>query len=1509
MLVSSPSDALGEAAEAGSGLGVKPVIEAIGALESVRDPKCYATASRLEDFMYGTPLTSEARHRKVGLQKAMIQRLWVDASELARAGSKASVDATAIQSATARYLGISQDESGGAKLILPDRPPISIKFDDLRQYSSIAYALRAILGVQQDLIFAPDERFLTLGEPAVDEIKRVVDLVTLAVLKEADQAARLRDSYEITAADLERSWRGLTSHVPELEAPTSEPPPAGPRKPAELSLLRQVIAQKLASYEAYNKISTPVFLRNIQVYFARYRWPSDPETSKDLKAAFTEAMVFFALDLYTGCQERAALRDQGAIRGEDVTGFASSFIPHRINEYEDALFFPALPPAERVEIESYDMDAFRDSGLHWRYLEAALDEPSLKATLEADPFAAELLVENIAQFGVLLLRMAGEAAGRARAATLSRQHIASAVQEIRARIQRNNAPPEVTEAQAAPDLGVDRLASSDLHPPRTRPSRSATSSRYFADVTEASGISLRHSSADWLHRLIRSYTIRDENVAVLAVPPAFQGSGVAAEDVDGDGLTDVLLLSGHGNRLYRNEGGGKFEDVTQAAGLRWRREEDGRPGEARQPIIADFDNDGHQDIFISYVDDDHRLYRNLGGWKFQDVTASSGLGGKGRVGGPVTAADFDGDGLLDIYVGNFGLYTEGIKPTLARRNINGLPNQLFRNLGGLRFRDVTAGSGVDNRGWTQALAHTDFDRDGRQDLIVGNDFGVNSYYRNLGDWKFVDFAPLMGTDKPSYTMNVGLADLNDDLFPDVYISNIVTMDKDQKYVHPGEDTPAALDARKMAKMRVVEANDLFLSRAKEGKLSSYRLSSAIGRGRSSTGWAWGASFLDVDNDGDDDLYVTNGMNECAVHSAENPYYVDPEGKSRDVLLPEDSKESNVFFLNAGGKLTNVSALSGVDLLGNSRAVAYLDLDGDGDQDMVLNNYHADAVVYRNNAESLGNNWLRVRLVGDPEKGSSRDAIGARIIARTEDGYRIWREVRGSEGYLTMHPKEQHFGLGKAPSASITVEWPGGATSEFDGVEASHRYVIEQATGEIRRLAAPHEPQEPQQLSVGDAEGPGGSLQPRHGLRGLDVRIQGVAAVRRQDHGATLGLRQRVLPREAGDPLEARAHGVLVEPVCEAGFGAEDGEVRGAVAPLLAKVAGPGDRDVEARDLQFLGRREAGGAQGMERSRHLVRADGHASRTTLDLDRGRFSRLGDRLGYCGRHDHRHHRRIWLDRGRRLHALQRSQQLRVLGPGAGLGRGRRSRCGRVGGRRLVLWRYRPCGRFWRRPSDDHGGSRLPSLRGAGAHLDAQADQRADAERPDRAERYQGTRGRTLVLGAGHDRSRPSRWLPSRLSTPLSIPRVARPLTPPRRGSSRWPRWPAFVRWPGRGARARSGRAGSSGASPSSCRTRGSGRPRGPRSDPDSWGSSRPLRMNRQRRRAHAGHDGADSSALCSSRPSAWRRPPGGGPAGAGRWSRRSPRRSRGRLPGRGHAPPRGAGSGGLRVPPRTPRPARG
>ncbi|NKB25227.1 MAG: hypothetical protein GKR87_12785 [Kiritimatiellae bacterium] len=444
------------------------------------------------------------------------------------------------------------------------------------------------------------------------------------------------------------------------------------------------------------------------------------------------------------------------------------------------------------------------------------------------------------------------------------------------------------------------------------------------------------------------------------------------------------------------------------------------------------------------------MYRNLGQGRFKDITEQAGLGGKGLVGGPATTFDFNNDGLLDIYITYFGDYPHGKLPTLERRNTNGLPNQLFKNVGQIHFQNVTTGSGVDNTGWGQAVTHSDMDGDGWQDLIVGNDFGVNAYYQNQKDGTFKDISKQIGTHKPSYTMSISMADLNRDQLPDFYISNIVTMNKDEKYVLPTKDTVIKFDAKKLAQMRVLEANDLFLSESQSDKGIRYVMSKAVGRGYSSTGWAWDADFFDMDNDSDDDLYVLNGMNEFNVYGSENPYYTDPrENKKRNVYIPVSIKESNVLFVNEKGVLRNVSEHSGTDLLGNSPSAAYFDYDLDGDLDIALNNYHEAAVIYRNNAEQFNRNWLKIELMGDPSQGVNRDAIGARLILMMDNDHQIWREVHGSIGYQSVHPKQQHFGLGKIEKATLMVKWPNGQTAVFKDLTANQYYLIKQEDGSVR----------------------------------------------------------------------------------------------------------------------------------------------------------------------------------------------------------------------------------------------------------------------------------------------------------------------------------------------------------------------------------------------------------------------------------------------------------------------------
>jgi len=1004
------------------------IFAGIEELEGDKDPKCYATASRLEDFMYGTPLSDEARYQKNKLQMRLAELVWRNSSD----GSD-NITPENIESYFAKIISFRDKQDGTQLLTFPHGAELEINSTDIRQYGSVAYSLRAILAVQQDSMMNPEEEPLRpLSGDALTTLKQKIDLATLALLQTADAYARSHDEYEITLENINRAWLALFKERKEeniepdqsvVSYSTSKPP-----------LLGKIIQQKINSYAQYNQISNQLFIRNMQVYFARLSWPTDKADAEIFRKGFIDALVGYAVELYKGVVELTAKNGHEVIQEEHVAHFIKHFTPYEINEYEDIEYFSNLPDG-KVTLESYDLDAFRDSGVHWVYLGYALESQEISQFLDSDPFAAELLAENVAQFGVLLLREAGLEGARAGKERLSLDLLAAAVQKIQDKISATlSSGPNTNRKQA-------RIHSVDS----TDRAAMGNSSTWFIDKTLSVGIDAMHRSSDWLNRLLRSYLRRDGNTGVITIPPAFGGSGVAVGDINNDDFPDILLLSGLGNKLYINDRKGSFIDVTRASGLEYIRVEDNHPGEPRQPLIADLNNDGWQDIVITYVDDNHRVYRNKGDGTFEDLTEIAGLGGKGLVGGPATVFDYDNDGLLDIYITYFGDYIHGILPTLSRINRNGLPNKLFKNLGDFRFREVQAG--VADAGWGQAVTHTDFNADDLQDLIVGNDFGTNVYYQNMGNGKFVDVSAEMGVDKPSYTMSIGLADLNADQIPDIYISNIVMMNKDEKYVLPNEETQMKFNLEQLAHLRVVEANDLFISsRSPNGKVFYTLNRQLVGRGYNSTGWSWGASFFDADLDGDDDLYVLNGMNEYNLYSSKNSYAEPGVTSNENRYLPVDTKESNVFFVNSNGSLNNVSEQSGLNLLGNSRSAAYLDYDNDGDLDIIVNNYHQRSRFYQNGAERLQTNWIKLRLKGDPAQGVNRDAIGAKVIITLPNGRKIWREIHGSEAYMTVHQRVIHAGLGAMDRADVQIIWPGGKRQSLKNLEANTTHTIVMSDG-------------------------------------------------------------------------------------------------------------------------------------------------------------------------------------------------------------------------------------------------------------------------------------------------------------------------------------------------------------------------------------------------------------------------------------------------------------------------------
>lgn len=1003
---------------------VSPVLAAIKDLESTRDPKCHSTACRFEDFVFGTPLSDAARVAKITLQKALITELWARGSATAVRLDEAEVALHHIKPGVERAVQTTELPNGDHSVLLTDGSTLTLPQVRLRQYASIAFSLRAVLSAQQDYFVQGGDVLMTLRPDSVDAVRQMTDKATLAVILLADRTARRRSSPTITPEIFQEAWRLVVHELPRPGetgfVPTLTSAPNQATRANGFRVVQELIYRKIKAYQAYNSIAAgdvrKLLLANAQRFYARFPLPKTSQGRAEFLKVFNAAMIDFSGRLLTEAGAAAQQLEHKLVRAQDAARAVQTLMPHQVDVFEDVRVFPRLPEGQAVTLESYDCDSFRDLGAHWRYLLQATKQSELPLPL--DPFAAEIITEAISQYGVLTLRLTGRIAEQRHARPyFDGDDVRASQDSIRRRtdLHHATAPPERADTQiASADAALD---------PRE--------GKFFTDVTSDSGVGFLHRSSKWLSEFRRSR---------LASPPTFSGGGIAAEDINNDSFVDLLFVGGIGNALYLGDGRGHFEDITERAGLNYRRP-DGAAGEARQPIFADFDNDALPDILITYANDNHRLYRNLDGQRFEDVTQASGLGGAGLVGGPATVFDFDGDGLLDVYIGYFGDYPAGAVPDHKRSNDNALPNALFQNLGGLRFKEVTTGSGTADTGWAQAVSHSDLNGDGLQDIFVANDFGRNAILINLGGGRFEDRASDLGVTKSFHSMNVGISDLNGDGLPDVYVSNIATMVKDNMYVLPHESTPMNFSYPAMANMLVKEANVLYMSQAGDEGLAAYLPSQEVERGSTSTGWAWDAEFFDFDHDGDDDLYVVNGSNEYYIFGS-NFERQETQGQATYHRLHYD-RESNVFFVNEAGRLKNMSAQSGADFVGNSRSTAYLDWDGDGDLDVAVNNFHAPATMLRNNCEPAGGNWLKVRLVGDPAARTNRDAIGARLVVTGANGLRVQREIQGGSGYLSCNPKQVHFGLGAVSAADLTIYWPNRDRQVLKDLQANRAYVVHQ----------------------------------------------------------------------------------------------------------------------------------------------------------------------------------------------------------------------------------------------------------------------------------------------------------------------------------------------------------------------------------------------------------------------------------------------------------------------------------
>ncbi len=541
---------------------------------------------------------------------------------------------------------------------------------------------------------------------------------------------------------------------------------------------------------------------------------------------------------------------------------------------------------------------------------------------------------------------------------------------------------------------------------------------------------------------------------------AFAGGGVAIGDVTGDGLPDVYLSrpSG-GGRLFRNEGGFKFTDITAESGLaadagNW----------ASGCTMVDVDNDGDLDLAVCGYDVPNRLFLNDGTGKFRDVAVAAGVAHQGA-GIILTWADFDRDGDADAYLVTGRAYdAEQLSPAdverlrdiekrLTKHPVTGelmVPEELrekyavvmrmgaptlvksgaldrlYRNDGpgpdGVPvFKEITAAAGLTDYGRGLAAQWWDYDGDGFPDLYVANDFyGPDRLWRNNGDGTFTDRAPALLRHTPWFSMGCDSGDLNNDGLIDFMASDMAGSShyKDKMGMGSMDKNGWFLE---MGAPRQYMRNAVYLN---SGRGLPF-MQCAHQLGVAATDWTWAVKFADMDCDGWLDIFVTNGMTGDYLNS--DLVAANPAGGVVRNAPPKPDR--NMAFRNRGGgqgaawsfAFENSSKAWGLDRESISFGAAWGDLDGDGDPDLVVNNFDGPCTVYENTTSVGEAGRLVVRLRGVK---SNRTGLGAKV-SLTAGGVTQTREMAAARGFFSSDEPVAFFGLGKSRAERLEVRWPSG----------------------------------------------------------------------------------------------------------------------------------------------------------------------------------------------------------------------------------------------------------------------------------------------------------------------------------------------------------------------------------------------------------------------------------------------------------------------------------------------------
>lgn len=494
-------------------------------------------------------------------------------------------------------------------------------------------------------------------------------------------------------------------------------------------------------------------------------------------------------------------------------------------------------------------------------------------------------------------------------------------------------------------------------------------------------------------------------------------AGLALFDYDGDGRIDIYFLNGAAtpgchadpplrNALYRNDGDWQFSEVTQQAGV-------GDLGFGLGVAVGDYDNDGFPDVYVNNFGP-NVLYRNNGDGTFDEATVEAGVGAGSKVGAGACFLDIEGDGDLDLYCANYVRFTYenqvdvvvgGFPQYAGPKDYDPEPDILFRNNGDGSFTDISRQAGISaHAGTGMGMVCLDYDNDGDTDIAVLNDVSGNFLFQNDGSGKFQEAGLLAGIaynidGKELGSMGFECGDYDNDGWLDLF-----------QTAYAGE-LPALYQNTQAGFF-------LDVTRAAGAGINTYPHVN------------WGTALVDLDNDGDRDLFIANGhlQDNVELYSGTAAYEV-----------------QNTLLMNTGnGKFVDVSNACGDGLLPkrSSRGTGFDDLDNDGRVDGVVLNSRREATILRN-ASATDHHWLQIRLCGTR---TNRDGVGAHVRVFTGDVIQM-AEVHSGRGYQSHHGTRLHFGLGQRQQVDrIEVRWIGGATEVFQAVAVDCLVTLVESSG-------------------------------------------------------------------------------------------------------------------------------------------------------------------------------------------------------------------------------------------------------------------------------------------------------------------------------------------------------------------------------------------------------------------------------------------------------------------------------